>query len=114
MMARACSSSSHITTSGLGTLANEDVACGFMYLAAFHMLSMSPRNSSQWSFLCRRIVRWKSLFARSAVLRSSASSLPCRRIAQALFLQYVYDFLSAVRSTFHHLFVYGDGLARGQ
>ena len=97
-----------------GTLANEPVACESRYLAAFHTLSLLSRNSSQCSFRCRRIVRWKSYFARFAVLCSSASCLPCRRIAHALFLQYVYDFLSAVRSSFHHLFVYGDGLARGQ
>ncbi|KAF2188538.1 hypothetical protein K469DRAFT_82797 [Zopfia rhizophila CBS 207.26] len=32
-------------------------ACRSRYLAAFHILSLSPRNSSQCCFLCRRIVR---------------------------------------------------------
>ena len=42
------------------------------------------------------------------------SSRPCLYVAHALFLQYVYDFLSIVRSSFHHLLIYDDGLALGQ
>src|SRR4051794_3438270 len=116
----AMSSLSVATTSSVpafligGTLANDEPPCWSMNLAAFHILSLSPRNSSQCTFRCRRIVRWKSLFARVAISRSSASSRPWRLVALALFLQYVYDFLSAVRSSFHHLFIYGDGFAHGQ
>jgi hypothetical protein len=57
---------------------------------------------------------WKSLFARIAVFHSSTSSLPCRHVVHAWFLQYVYDFLSIVRSSLHHLFIYGDGLVPEQ
>jgi len=49
---------------------------------------------------------------RVAQLRVLSPLSPHR--AHARFLQYVYDFLSAVRSSLHHLFMYGDGRDRGQ
>ena len=97
-----------------GTLANELLPLKSRYFAAFHMLSLSSRNSSQCCFLCLLIVLWKSLFALVAVLRASASSLPCRLSAHARFPQYVYDFLSMARSSFHQLFMYSDGFALRQ
>ena len=97
-----------------GILANADIAYRLRYFDAFYILSLLLRNSSQQSFLCRQIVLQKSFFTLAAILYSLGLSLPCLCIALFLFLQYVYNFLSIIRSSFHHLFIYGNGLAHWQ
>ena len=96
----------------VGTAPKALSSAGWRNLVAFQILLVLSRKPIQCARFWRRHVSWNTFLASFASCSRVGSRLYCLA-AFALFLFFVYSFLSNVRSSVHHLFVYGVGFERG-